>query len=131
MKRSLITLLAITAIALSGCSTWQRLDESGYFDDVLTAVATAGTTWVMSTYLTPQAESIGSRDAVKFLVEQRWERHYDASLLLTEYRKTPYNPVLEEVLLRYRDDAEARGYKPAEKHINSLIRGIQEAERRS
>lgn len=126
---SLVTL--VTALACAGCSTFDRLDDSGYFDDVLTAVTTAATSWVMSTYLTPQAESVGSREAVQFLVEQRWERVYDPEALIKEYRQTPYNPVLEEVLIRYRDDAQARGYKPAAVHINSLIKGIQEAKRRS
>jgi hypothetical protein len=128
MKRYISIIMCMALAFGVGCSTFERLDRDEFFDDVLSSLATAGATWVMNTFLLKQdAASDPAEEAIAFLITQRARGFYSPTLLQSEAQAFPYNPVLDRVLKDFRDYVDARGINVRQIHINSLIKGIQEA----
>lgn len=132
-KNYIISVFVATMLAfgLSACSTFQRMDDDKVFDDLLTNVASGAVAWVMTTYLTPQAEGVGAEDAIDWLAQQRNRANYHPAGLQVEYRRRSPNPVLEEILVRYQSTIALHDIKPSANSIDSLIKGIRNVINRS
>lgn len=125
MKNKIILSLVLSlAIGLGACSTVQRLDQGGFFDDVLVKLVDDGLVFLLTKVIQSEASESSVATAIGFLEIQRDQGNYSPVGLLFEAKKTPYNLVLNNTLAVYEEYIKENEIYPTEKHINSLIQGI-------